>query len=351
MSEQPGRLDALDSIRGICALAVCLFHFPVSGPLAGAAFVRNSYLFVDLFFVLSGFVIASVYEGRLGSAPTSARFLIRRFGRLWPLHVSILAVYVLAAIAQGELGADERHSVEAIFTNLALVHGLGIHSDLTWNGPSWSISVEAALYLIFALLAFTSRRPLIYGALAATGVIVLMTTAPDGMASTFDYGFFRGIAGFFTGALIARLPRRQSSTAAELAAALAVIAFVASGKLTYAAPAVFGLCVYTFAMPGGVLGQMLQTTPAKKLGEWSYSIYMVHAAVIAAMTAAATPLGLKRDGVTLIPYSEVYGLLLALGFLAVVVGISAVTYTFIENPARQAFNRLAARPASPASAA
>src|ERR1700744_3912521 len=147
------RFVALDAFRGICALLVALFHFPIIGWTHAIPLVTHGWLFVDFFFVLSGFVIATAYEGRLQGDHALSRFLLRRFGRLWPLHVSILAIFVAIAGAEGVLGADERHSIPAIWTNLALLQGLGVEPNLTWNDPSWSISVEWTLYLIFAMLS------------------------------------------------------------------------------------------------------------------------------------------------------------------------------------------------------
>src|SRR5437868_13481101 len=69
------RFDALDGWRGVCACFVVLFHFHGWGPLYTSSFVRGSYLFVDFFFVLSGFVIAWNYGNRLASWPDMKRFL------------------------------------------------------------------------------------------------------------------------------------------------------------------------------------------------------------------------------------------------------------------------------------
>ena len=90
------RFENLDAIRGICALFVALFHFPANGLLASNALVRNAYLFVDYFFVLSGFVIAFSYGDRLCAGEISlGRFIGLRLGRIYPLHLAVLAVFVL----------------------------------------------------------------------------------------------------------------------------------------------------------------------------------------------------------------------------------------------------------------
>lgn len=338
-----GRFVALDSWRGICALAVALFHLPVAGSIADSAFVRSSYLFVDFFFVLSGFVIATAYDGRLNDAPVRLGFLIRRFGRLWPLHVAMLAVFVAASIAKGELGADEQHSVGAIATNLIMIHGLGVHHALTWNGPSWSISVEMLLYVGFFLLSFVRQRLPIYLVIIALSIAVLAFYAPHGMGSTFDFGVFRGLAGFFLGAVVARLPRARLGLLFEIGTVALVLIFVTFVTIKVFAPLVFGLAVYVFAHSRGGLNRVLTLKPFVRLGDWSYSIYMVHAAVVAAICGIGPRIGFLKGGAVPHAPTPLLGDVLAVGYLAAVVATAAVTYTVIENPTRRLFNRIAAR--------
>jgi peptidoglycan/LPS O-acetylase OafA/YrhL len=303
---------------------VALFHFPLQGGFNNIPLIENGWLFVDFFFVLSGFVLAKANAGRLQTATDAARFVLRRFGRLWPLHAVMLLAFIGVAVIQQDF-AGERHSLAAIPTNLLLIHGLGMHSDLTWNGPSWSISVEWVLYLLFAALAFVPHRLLAYSILAASGLAVLAFIAPNGMNSTFDYGVFRGLAGFFTGSLVAHLPLRRLGTAAEMAVVLLVAAFVSLGVAQILAPAVFGLAVYVFAGSHGAVSAVLNTRPLVKIGEWSYSIYMTHAAVISAI---------YMTGQEAHPFAP-------LAFILAVIGISAITFALIERPTRDWFNAAA----------
>lgn len=77
------RIDVLDALRGICALLVVLVHFRSNGYIAQLPVLRNGWLFVDYFFVLSGFVIAHSYGARLASGEVSvARFMGLRMGRI-----------------------------------------------------------------------------------------------------------------------------------------------------------------------------------------------------------------------------------------------------------------------------
>lgn len=338
------RFVALDSWRGICALLVALFHVPIPGLVHRCTLVANGYLFVDFFFVLSGFVIASVYEGRLEDRPSIWRFLLRRFGRLWPLHASVLALLVAVAIARSDVGADGQHSFRSIWTNLAMLHGLGTERQLTWNGPSWSIGVEWMLYILFALLALLGGRvrTWVFLACAVGGGLVLSLKAPHGAASTYDFGAYRGLAGFFTGALVSRIPRWRVGLAAELATVIGVVAFVHFAVAIQLAPVVFAVAVYVFAWSNGPLSRMLKWRPLTTLGEWSYSIYMVHAPVLATIWALAPFAGLAiidnqiRAGVDveLATYAV---------YVVILLAASAITYNVIEMPGRGWFNRLANR--------
>ena len=85
------RFAALDSLRGLCALAVVLFHFRTDGVLTNLAPIRRGWMFVDFFFVLSGFVLAHAYFGRIGRQVAPLRFLGLRLGRIYPLHAAVLA--------------------------------------------------------------------------------------------------------------------------------------------------------------------------------------------------------------------------------------------------------------------
>jgi peptidoglycan/LPS O-acetylase OafA/YrhL len=101
------RFETLDSWRGICALLVAVFHMPLAGALAGNQFIRGSYLFVDFFFVLSGFVIAHAYGAKLTRGEGLAKFMVTRFGRLFPLHA-----FMLLATWRAGYGVYRRFYVE-----------------------------------------------------------------------------------------------------------------------------------------------------------------------------------------------------------------------------------------------
>ena len=170
------RFEALDGWRGIAALLVALYHLPFINHLYSIPIIRNSFLFVDFFFVLSGFVIAYAYSQRLNNKKEIGLFIFRRIGRLWPLHVFVLLLFVLMELLKiyvmsksgggwehAEAPFSNEYSVNSLFSNIFLLQSIGLHDELTWNYPSWSISVEFYTYLIFvsffALFRFNKLIP------------------------------------------------------------------------------------------------------------------------------------------------------------------------------------------------
>src|ERR1700722_17201361 len=94
------RFRVLDSCRGLCAVAVVLFHLDTYTHWYWLPVIPNGFVAVDFFFVLSGFVIASAYQAKLQTFADASRYAIRRFGRLYPLHLAVLLVYVVVELCR-----------------------------------------------------------------------------------------------------------------------------------------------------------------------------------------------------------------------------------------------------------
>lgn len=372
MTPSADRFTVLDAWRGVAALMVALTRYHTDTALFSSALVQHAYLFVDFFFVLSGFVIAHAYGDKLHDGISALRFMIRRFGRLWPLHVSLLALFVA-----GETISLLRASPEAftgsrapitILADITLTEALGFFDVTRWNTPSWSISTEFWAYAVFALVWLLARRQMIWvsAAIIAIGLLVLLLNAPNGMDATFRFGFARCLAGFFTGVLVQAAWRASKAhivrpliglaEPAVLAIALAFVWLAGRGNLSFAAPLFFALMVYVFAFEAGPLSRLLRTRPFQMLGEWSYSIYMTALAIALGFMGLATVLerltgttmrvfrAMGDDTMRLVAYPwSGMDYLVTLVYLAVVITVSALTYRFIEAPGRRWFNARADR--------
>lgn len=366
----PHRYRVLDAWRGICALLIAFIHAPVAHAWQSSQFFENMQLFVDFFFVLSGFVICHAYGAKLHDSVQALSFMIRRFGRIWPLHAAVLAGFVALELLKLALGQimtvpldgqpfTHNHSLPQLASNVFLTQAFNLHGMMSWNWPAWSIGVEFYTYVVFALaLVSFGPRTRVFAVLALCGLAGVIAFSPSWLFTTHDFGFFRCLYGFFVGCLVYRyLPSTVSvwsSTAAELAAIAILVAFLAAtGKdaSSLAAPLVFGLIVTVFAAERGAVSRWLVAAPAQALGLWSYSIYMVHMLtyavlkIVLTLVDKVTALGLASPVLAPVKLwtfnnGPLDAALVAI-HLTVVLLLASQTYPAIEVAARRWFNTLA----------
>jgi len=372
------RFLALDGLRGVAALAVLLFHITWANHFTNTSFVQNSYLAVDLFFILSGFVIYASYSNKIADFRAAIHFIWLRFFRVYPLHLAVLAAYVGLELAKlwafhsdmhintalvQQAPFTGTHSIPAIGANLLLIQSLGLFSDTTWNCPSWSISCEFATYILFSLGAiaglFGSRKIIALGAiLAAVGYLTLAITRGT-LDVTYDWGIVRSVSGFFFGICIFKLTQetivkhwmfsKPLVTAAEIALFIALVAalvFVSGRSAVWVIP-LFIAMIAVLQLGSGAIAGLLTTRPIQFLGKISYSIYMVQFLFIDCLMIALK-WGLKlpiNDNVrlgTADPGISLWvGDALMIATIAAVVLVSAMTYRWIEAPCRAFGRRLA----------
>ncbi|MAP18631.1 MAG: acyltransferase [Aurantimonas sp.] len=357
---QPARFEALDGWRGICALLVVLFHAPVAGIVHETAFFRHGYLFVDFFFVLSGFVIAHAFYDRLRGEQNFGRFFGLRLFRVYPLHLFMLALFVafecLMLMTKGPSEAFVGgNSVVALAHNLLMSHSFGTVDSLGWNYPSWSISAELLAYGLFALMVIRAPRAMLpLMAVTIVGGLVVIALVEGTMDTTVRFGWLRCLAGFSLGAVLRLViwPRAGGRVAvggtawtlAELACVLLVAVFVSElggSVLSVAAPLVFAFAIYVFGHEGGAVSRLLKAGPIAFLGAISYSVYMTHAFVISRAENVATVLGDRTgwpifsaaaDGKRLMGSTEWQSLTALAIILAGTLVMSAITWRLIERP-------------------
>jgi peptidoglycan/LPS O-acetylase OafA/YrhL len=367
------RYEVLDAWRGICALLVFLYHLGVASHLYGFPPIRHGGAGVDFFFVLSGFVIAHSSLAKLSADGAVGNFMLRRFGRIYPLHLATLlglvflevlkaAVSMATGMQGGEAPFAGASNTSALIASLFLVQGLGGFDEFTWNGPSWSISTEFYTYLLFGLAAVLSRRryPVVAALLVVGAGLALAWNAgqPEPRSTIQGAGLLQCVQEFFLGTLIYQLHRRWPAPSAWLEPlALALVGLVFFNLVPfYATPFVFGLFVYTYASERGVLSRAFRIRPLLWLGLTSYSIYLVHYPVLTTVNSLARIIQAKT-GVPMFVALDDEKLLLSIGgpwamdlltlvISAVVLGVAALTYRWIEKPADLWFKNLARRRAS-----
>ncbi|MEN3351415.1 MAG: hypothetical protein V7632_5050 [Bradyrhizobium sp.] len=366
------RFEALDALRGVCALLVVLFHIPIYHALKGTQPFVNLQFCVDMFFALSGFVLCHAYGDRLRQGADGIRFAITRFARLWPLHVAVLVLLAGIEIVKlvfvrggGSFSLDSvpfgegRTPWEAL-TNILFLQSFNLHPGLTWNGPAWSAALEFYVSLLFAAVVIVFprwRRPIFLGLCLAAGAM-LYTLSPNSLFVSSDWGILRAMFSFFTGCLVYDL-RLQSNGKLdtphllEVFSILLVVLFLLTtpkGGFQYVFPLLAAIVIYVFSFDQGFLSTLMHSKPLQMLGLWSYSIYMIHTFLFQVMRMVGSYLSHKLHLDMMIWYDD--DKLLQLGSpgialvpalvlsVVLVVPLAAVTYYWIERPAMEFGRRL-----------
>ncbi|HMM93790.1 acyltransferase [Phycicoccus sp.] len=348
MEQQTRRpaLPALTGLRALAAVWVVLFHYraevlalePALAPLDTV--MRAGYLGVDLFFALSGFVLAYTYADRMRTFRwrDTGRFVRSRFGRVWPVHVLALHVDLVIALLLGTLGRtveDSRRTADAYVENLAMVH-YWVSDRPSFNTPAWSISAEWFAYLLAPLLFLAVarlRRAATALALAAASYGVMLWifatyALPNG---NLEGMFWVRIMFEFVGGMLLCLAwvrggARLGRLAPVLPASLLVVALVpaAAHGGYWMAPAL-GLGVAALAASSGWLARLLSLRWVVAAGEASFALYMVHWLFEWPVEQAVA---LARDNPWL-------GQLVLGAFVGVLALTSWLVLRFVERPARR----------------
>lgn len=344
----PHYLEALTGIRGLAAWGVVFYHlrFSLSELLPAwvVAALGKGYLAVDLFFMLSGFVIWLNYAARLrgGGWGQTRAFLWRRFARVWPLHGAVLAGFAAFALLLEASGRDTAgYPWAELPMHLLLVQNWGFLPALAWNHPAWSISTELAAYLLFpALVAACQWERLPTWALltvaAILGLLIHLLFAWHGETTLGvridQLGLWRCLVGFAMGMVLAILWQRwrEARWAAQAAAVACVLALGQAWALnlpeTAVVPAVFFTGLLALALGNGAIARLLASKPLHYLGEISYATYLSHFGLFIVFKLLFVDASLQLGGVELV------------GFLVLVFASSAALYHGLEKPAQRWLN-------------
>ena len=348
----PPDLRALTTLRFLAAAWVVLYtawpHLDVGvTPTA----VSKGYLGVEVFFVLSGFILSHVYLEAAGEKRYShRRFLWARIARVYPLHLVTLAgmaVLGIGAAVAGLAVSDSLTDWRALPAHLTMTHAWGLAPSSAFNHPSWSISAEWFAYLTFPAYAFVTwrlrHRPVVATVLAvalALGIYaVFQPLAGFSLTeATFRWGALRIVPCFLLGCALYLIYRRAPIPFAGPVALLSGAGVIVSASLGLWDP-------ITVLFAGGVilgLGSLandragpLASSAGVYLGEISYSIYMVCAPVLLVMTNVAARLTGADD--------KRFHIIVWLGVVAAIPVVAMLTYHLVERPARKALRRIGER--------
>ena len=288
------RINKLDGLRGLLALFVVLFHLnKYNAPLfiVDHFFVRESYIFVDFFFILSGYVITLSYDQHIAGRIQFFRFIKKRFIRLYPLLLFSTLIYWYFVHPH----FDKQNILLALDTLLLTNATPILSAGIGMNYPSWSISSEMISYLLFGLISMIAmqKRKTILLAVLTLGCFALLASEQN-YFQTGVFGFVRGLACFNLGYFV----YKNASKEINLPNHLEWFVLVSIPVLMYAhytvsldhpirilllqflIPIVFAASIFVLIKTTGLFSQLLQTKPFLFLGKISYSVYLNHAFII-----------------------------------------------------------------------
>lgn len=330
MTGRATRLESLDALRGIAALAVVFWHwqhFWFVGYRADASFSRpaqplysifyplyeRGFMAVDLFFTLSGFVFFWLYADAIGRRTVTARrFFDLRFSRLYPLHFATLlvvaggqAIYFAANAEYFVYGFNDAYH---FVLHLLFVPAVGWEGGWSFNGPVWSVSVEALVYALFFVVCLAARGSvaLLWLAVAAGAI--------GGFGGIEYEPWSRGIGSFFVGGGVylayAWIVRRAA--ARRVAIAVGVLALLLwAGVLVALHPAIRiepswahalayfpALVLFPCTVLAAALFETCVRNPVARLaflGDASYGVYLWHFPLQLVWMLGAQRLGVARE--------------------------------------------------------
>jgi peptidoglycan/LPS O-acetylase OafA/YrhL len=344
LASRTARTPHLDALRIVAAIAVVVLHYAeYTRDNAAARFVfthvQHFNLFVDLFFVISGFVIARQYLARVESTDAIKRFFWRRIARIYPLHLLTLAFYLAIAIAL-QLGLARgdnpaRYPLSDVPAQLLMLHAL-IGERLTFNFPSWSLSAEMFCYLAFPLLAASIARwrfsilAVFLLAVAANTLASVATDAGPWTEWINRGGAFRALPSFALGmALFAFCEKLDAAPALRLPFTAVLFAFVLfGGSLPQALMLIAVYLIVLLAARADATGQvtLLSRSGVARWSDLTYSVYMLHVPVATVV--------LTIGGRYLAPHvadAKLALVPLAVGVLTVA---SVLSFKYVETPIR-----------------
>jgi peptidoglycan/LPS O-acetylase OafA/YrhL len=351
-------LRSLTGLRGLAACWVMCGHFlnDVTLPFVLRRTIDHGYLAVDMFMVLSGFVLAMIYGARFAAAPTwrlFGRFLWMRLARIYPLYALTTFVCLVLSLSGVPVWGEPQHDPLAVVANLLLVQGWGWPNE-SLNAAAWSISTEWAANLLFPVLATTLlgwcwRR----GAMVAAGAFAILTVSAllagqsgldEPIIGAINWylapgALLRCISEFMLGMACWRardLAGGLGGTAVQIGLALTILILCQSYAADLILVLAICLLVIGLSFERSALSRALGSTPLRWLGTISFSIYlwqMPLAPIVPKIASWAAWAGLASPP-----------LVANLALMALVLLVAHVSFVGFERPAQRWLRGAMARP-------
>jgi peptidoglycan/LPS O-acetylase OafA/YrhL len=345
MQSRREQIDSLTGLRGVAACWVMAMHFREVTPAQVWHFpvfdgiIANGAYGVDVFFVLSGFVLSHVYNSTFSAGLQKdqvRQFLTFRLARIYPVHLvtfvvmmALFASYTIVGEHSG--GLPERYDAATALSSLTLTNAW-IPGIQTPNMPAWSVSAEWFAYLLFPALCFLIAGRRWVASLYAAAGLGLAFFQPFGsydLAHVLS-GFLVGMATYHFWPVLDRMNARHSA-GPMIAVTIAVWAWQQDPQVTIGL-LLFAALILSLTDPQDRLSRILSLRALIYLGEISYSIYMVHWPVRIIIRHGLAMLGLLN----MMPPS-----VLVSCYILVTLAVAAGSYHYVELPGRTLLRRAA----------
>jgi peptidoglycan/LPS O-acetylase OafA/YrhL len=384
-------LSNLTPLRGIAALLTVIYHVDLmigGGDMlikySHSMVLSRMYLMVDFFFILSGFIMCHVY-GEMFAVSVKyeafKKFTIARFARVYPLHFVMLFYTIILWYVSAQAGIPKQPILQtanngfSIITNLLLVQSMNLHNWFSWVHASWSISVEWWAYMLFPFLVapfsrLSSVGKITISALCIIGYLAIMfyliplvkispaitaifggkggPTAGDSLNVSFQFGYVRCLCGFILGMMVYQGYKRDwGKNLLGNGYTIIALALCSFACMHFTLPDVFAVSFFPFILLSGAYGskrinKVFGTKALQKLGDLSFTIYLVHQPLIYTIGSINTYLHPTiQNSIAAGPPPKpaiFFGWLVCFAIIALSVIISYFVNRFVELPARHWLN-------------
>lgn len=341
------RIYTLDVLRGLAALAVVLWHWQHffmqnnaesdiiinRQPFYDFLFIFYHYglYAVELFFVISGFIFFHLYSDNIhNNKITAKKFIINRISRLYPLYIitfSLVAILQVVFLnSHNYFFVYPMNDIYHAFLNLLMIQSWGFERGWSFNAPTWSVSIEVLMYMIFFILCKLTSR---------TTLISILIVALSYYFFKINNAIMIGSFSFFIGGISYKLTTSGIKTLGvkpffifACVFLLAAWCFIFTQKITDIFPLVlFGFTSLIFFL---VSINAMQNDFGKQiewLGDISYSSYLLHFPLQIIIVYFVDKIGYERD--------LFYNPKTLILFMIILITISYMSYIFIEKPSQK----------------
>jgi peptidoglycan/LPS O-acetylase OafA/YrhL len=348
------RITKLDGLRGVFCLMVVLYHYDVRilpEQISSSFIIRQSWIFVDFFFVLSGYVICYNYNSKSNKKQLKS-YLIKRFTRLYPLLFFSTIVILSFEVVMNlyfpfyiNIPKTLNYLLYQTLDTLTFMNSTPIFgSTLGMNYPSWSISSEMISYIVFGVIIVFFRginQIRLFISLILISCIFLLNKE---LFFGYDFAFIRGFLSFSLGVLIYKYPlkkiRLPNYTEIFIPVLIVIslyllnsgVGFLIEFHKIFTVNIVFFISIHILLKTQGFLSKLLDTSFFQFLGKISYSVYLNHVLIITIIPRGIfSIIGLEKNFTNMLVV-----LFLSLGFLII---YSKFTFHHIELNGGKYFRR------------